>query len=809
MNRKTFQDYLRNQVMILDGAFGTELQKRGMPPGVCPEQWALEHARLTVDLQKEYVRAGSKAIYTGTFGANRLKLAAYNLGDRTVAINEALAQLAREAAGSACLVAGDLSTTGEFIKPIGELPFETAVNIYKEQVRGLLSGGVDFFVIETIFDLQDARAALLAVRESCDLPVCVSMTFTEELLTLTGTDPVTALITLESLGADAVGCNCSTGPETMIKIITAMSRYAQRPLLAKPNAELPHLVDGKTEFNMGPEEFARQAKLLVEAGAGLIGGCCGTSPEYIRAIVKLLGQTAPVKRVVEPFTAVTSSRRSVFIGNGYPVVIVGERINPAGKKQLQAELLMGKTTLVRKFAQEQMEQGAAILDINAGMPGIDEAATMLKLVELLGTTAEAPLCIDSASPEVIEQALRIYPGRALVNSISGETEKLERLLPVVTKYGAVVIALPIGDKGIPKTAAEREQIVVRIYERFSQFGYTKHDLVVDGLVMTISADPSAARECLSLIHWCSTDFGCNTIIGLSNISFGLPQRALLNGAFLAMAIGKGLTMAIANPTSELVMDLKTAADLLVAKDPNSRNYLLRFTNSKPVTDPPVQATSGKSNLLAELYNAVIYGYQEQIEELLQSALEAGTPAGVLVDNYLIPAINRVGELFEKKQYFLPQLIQSAATVKQAFQYLEPVLTNQNGGRGCNRRAKIVLATVKGDIHDIGKNLVALMLQNQGFVVYDLGKDVSAATIVNKAREIEADLIGLSALMTTTMPRMADVINLVKKEGINAKVIIGGAAVNEAYAREIGAAGYAADAYRAVKLAERLTNNNQN
>jgi 5-methyltetrahydrofolate--homocysteine methyltransferase len=802
INRNIFRDYLRTQIMILDGAFGTELQKRGMPAGVCPEQWVIDHPAVIVNLQKEYIVAGSNVIYTCTFGANRLKLSEFGLGDQVAALNRQIALLAREAAGADGLVAGDLSATGSFIKPLGDLPFETAVDIYKEQVRGLVAGGVDFLVIETMIDLQEARAALLAVKESCDLPVCVSLTFNEDRRTLTGSDPLAALLTLQSMGADAVGCNCSTGPEAMLPIIAAMKPYAQVPLLAKPNAGLPRLIAGRTEFDMQAPQFAAYARPLVAAGVNLLGGCCGTTPEYIRQVVAAVSGLTPLPVDPRPFTAVTSLRQAVFLGPDHPVAIVGERINPTGKKQLQVELLEGKQLLVRRFAQEQLALGAVILDVNVGMPGIDERRTMVDLVETLAATVPAPLSIDSSTPEVIEAALRIYPGRALVNSISAETAKLAKLLPIVAKYGAVFIALPLNDAGIPHTAAERCAVITQIYEKAIQYGYTKEDMVVDGLVMTVSADQQAARETLKVIDWCSNEFGVNTTLGLSNVSFGLPERSLINSAFLTMAISKGLTMAIANPANELLMNLKAASEVLVAKDRHSRRFIARFSGNVPA---PVKKTTQpvKRDIREEIGAVIIDGDQEQIEILLNEGLTAGLPPGELVDHCLIPAINRVGELFEQKQYFLPQLIQSAETMKRAFEYLEPLLAEAAASSGVQRKAKVVLATVKGDIHDIGKNLVALMLKNQGFTVYDLGKDVGAETIIDKAKEVEADLIGLSALMTTTMVGMKDVIDLAKKEGLTAKVMIGGAVVNQSYAREIGADGYSEDAYRAVKLAQQL------
>jgi 5-methyltetrahydrofolate--homocysteine methyltransferase len=802
IDRNAFHDFLQTKIMILDGAFGTELQKRGMPSGVCPEQWVIDHPAVIVNLQQAYIAAGSNAIYTGTFGANRLKLSEFGLGDQVVPINRQIVTLAREAAGVDGWVAGDLSATGSFIKPLGVLPFETAVNTYKEQVQGLLEGGVDFFVIETMLDLQEARAALLAVKESCALPVCVSLTFNEEQRTLTGSGPLEALLTLQSMGADAVGCNCSTGPETMLQIIAAMKPYAKVPLLAKPNAGLPKLVNGRTEFDMQAAEFASYAKPLVAAGVNLIGGCCGTTPEYLQQVVAAVAGLAPVPVNAQPYTAVTAIRQTVFLGSEHPVAIVGERINPTGKKQLQTELLEGKHTLVRHLAQEQIDRGAALLDVNVGMPGIDERETMVELVELLASTVNIPLSIDSSTPEVIEAALRIYPGRALVNSISAEKAKLKKLLPIVAKYGAVFIALPLNDNGIPENAAERFTIIKQIYETAAQYGYTKADLVVDGLVMTVSANQEAARETLKVIDWCTNEFGVNTILGLSNVSFGLPERALINSAFLTMAIGKGLTMAIANPANELLINLKYASEVLVAKDRNSRHFLTRFSKGNLLThkksDQPVIR-----NVPMQISEAVVNGDQERIVGLIKEGMTAGLTAPELVDQCLVPAINRVGELFEKKQYYLPQLIQSAETMKQAFIYLNPFLAEQALKSGAKNKAKVVLATVKGDIHDIGKNLIALMFKNQGFAVYDLGKDVSAVTIINKAKEIQADLIGLSALMTTTMVGMKDVIDLAKKEGLTARVMIGGAVVNQTFAQEIGADGYAEDAYRAVKLAQQL------
>ncbi|TYQ15767.1 UNVERIFIED_CONTAM: 5-methyltetrahydrofolate--homocysteine methyltransferase [Acetivibrio alkalicellulosi] len=799
MNKLEFRKYLKENIMVLDGATGTELQKRGMPSGVCPEKWVSENPEVLINVQREYIKAGSKVVYSCTFGGNGGKLSEFGLGHEVFEINKKLAQISKEAVLDNGFVAGDIAPTGHFIAPFGNMPFEKAVDIFKEQVKGLLAGGVDFFVIETMVDIQEARAALLAVKECCDLPVCVSMTFDESGRTLTGTDPVTAIITFQSLGADAVGCNCSTGPEDMLKVIKAMKPYAKVPLLAKPNAGLPRLIDGKTCFDMGEDEFGSYVKEFIDAGVNLLGGCCGTSPLYIEQIKNNIKGFKP--KAIEPkiISCVTSSRKTVYIGANEPVAVVGERINPTGKKKLQEELKEGKTSQIRTFANEQIEKGAAILDVNVGMPGIDEKETMVNTVQFLTTTVDAPLCLDSSSPEVLEGALRIYPGRALINSISAEKTKLEKLLPIASKYGAMFILLPLNDEGVPQRAEDRFKIIEDVYEEAVKYGFSKEDIVVDGLVMTVSSDQNAAIETLKVIKWCSDIFKTGSIVGLSNVSFGLPERSWVNTAFLAMAIGNGLTMAISNPSSEILMSIKMASDVLTGKDKNSIKYIEHFgakKSDKPATVKNVIELSTEERI----YDAVVKGDTENIKNLIDTGLKEGREASFIVDKCLIPAITRVGDLYDKKEYFLPQLIQSAEAMKEGFNFVEPLLLKEDTRE---EKVRIVLATVKGDIHDIGKNIVGLMLKNYGFDVVDLGKDVSAQEIVKNAREKNARIIGLSALMTTTMIEMKEVVKVAKKEGLDAKIMIGGAVVDSAYAKEIGADGYSEDAYSAVKLANKL------
>ncbi|KNY30284.1 homocysteine S-methyltransferase family protein [Pseudobacteroides cellulosolvens] len=804
MDKKQFKQFLTENIMILDGATGTELQKLGLPKGECPEKWVLEHPDTLVEIQTNYIKSGSNAILSCTFGGNSTKLNEFGLGDKTVEINKKLAALSKNIAGPNCLVAGDIAPTGLLIEPFGSLAFDAAVDIYKEQIRGLLEGRVDFFFIETMLDIQEARAALLAVKESCDLPVCVSMTFDNNMRTLTGTDPVTALIILQSLGADAVGCNCSVGPDGMLDIISAMKPYARVPILAKPNAGMPKLVDNKTVFDMGAEEFGSYGPKFIEVGANILGGCCGTSPDYIAQISEKTKALKPSPNIQSKFSAVTSSKKTVFIGDNNPLVIVGERINPTGKKKLQQDLILGNTLEVRRLATEQVDKGAGILDVNVGMPGIDEKETMLKVVNLLSNMVDLPLCIDSSSPDVIEAALRLYPGRALINSISAEKIKIEKLLPIAAKYGAMFVILPLSDDGVPKTAIQRCRLVEDIYDIAQKYGYTKSDIVVDGLVMTVSVDENAALETLEVIEWCSRTFGCNTIVGLSNVSFGLPERNWINSAFLAMGICKGLSMAIANPSSDMVSNLKFACDVLIKHDKSANNYIKHFAENNPDKknkEHNIQKSPAQMPIEERIFEAVVKGNSEEIITFIDEALNNGKSPSEIVDNSLIPGINKVGHLYDSKEYFLPQLIKGAEVMKKAFSHLEPLLYT---GESYTNKSKVILATVKGDIHDIGKNIVCLMLRNYGFDVYDLGKDVSTELIISKAQELNADIIGLSALMTTTMVEMKNVINAAKQAGLQAKFMIGGAVIDENYAIEIGADGYSKDAYEAVKLAQKLT-----
>ena len=814
MTREAFRELVKKDPVLLDGATGTNLQKAGMPVGVCPEQWILENSEVLIDLQKRYVEAGTDILFAPTFTASRIKLKEYGLEDHLEEMNRKLVALSKEAAkGTNALVAGDLTMTGEQLYPLGDLMFEDLVDVYKEQAKIIAEAGADLFVVETMMSLQECRAAVLAIREVCDLPVMVSLTYNEDGRTLYGTDPVTAVVVMQSLGADAVGMNCSTGPEAMLEPIAKMAEYATIPLLAKPNAGMPELIDGQTVFNVEPEEFAEVGKKLVEEGAAIIGGCCGTTPEHIRALKEAV-KGIPVKAPLQTKRRMlTSERKSVEITLDGRFMVIGERINPTGKKKLQAELKEGSLNLVRTMALEQEENGASILDINMGMNGIDEKEMMLRTIYEVTSTVDCPLCIDSSHVDIIEAALRIYPGRALINSISLEKEKFEKLLPIAKKYGAMFILLPLSDEGLPKDSAEKHGIISTIMDEAVRIGMAKEDIIVDGLVATIGANPNAALECFETFSYCKNELELPTACGLSNISFGLPERTYVNTAFLTMAIANGLTMAIANPSQELLMNAAFASDMLLNNKESDIRYIERmnFLSEKyagmervmvqktPAGTSAAGGETRKESTGSGVFQAVLKGNKEHVLEEVKKMLDGGAKPDEIINEHLIAAINEVGELFDKKKYFLPQLISSANTMKLAIEYLEPMLERSN----TEAMATIVVATVEGDIHDIGKNLVVLMLKNYGYHVIDLGKDVPADVIVDTAMNEGAKVIGLSALMTTTMMRMKDVVELAKEKGCTAKIVIGGAAITESFSDEIGADGYSKDAAECVKLVERL------
>ena len=808
MNRHDFRELTQRRLVILDGATGTELAKRGLPAGCCPEAWILEHPDAIIDLQSRYADAGSDIVYAPTFGANRHKLANFGLENQVADMNRRLVRLSREAVSGRALVFADIAPTGLMVEPVaGGAPFEDIVDIYKEQITALLEAGADGFAIETMLDIQEARAALIAVRELApDLPAIVTLTFEPDGRTLTGTTPEAAVVTLQALGADAIGCNCSSGPADMARIVAAMHPYATVPLIAKPNAGLPHIVDGKTHFDMDAPEFATHIRALAQAGAALIGGCCGTTPDHIRLAAEAAADCPPPRRAANVPSCLSSSRQILPVAQDRPFAIIGERINPTGKKALQAELRQNDFTLLRAFAREQQQAGAAILDVNLGLPGGDEKALMRQAVALLAQDSPLPLCIDTTHPDVAEAALRLYPGRALFNSISAETDRIRNVLPIAAKYGAMIIILPLDDHGIPDSCEKRAQLAQHIFAEAQKFGYTKADVAVDGLVMTVSANPEAANVTLDLIEWAARTWKTNTVCGLSNVSFGLPRRDLINRAFLGMALGRGLNMAIANPMLADITDTARAADVLAGRDPLAATFIAAYANTAApqnatATSRTTASSSAAGDAPSPIAAAVINGDDSAITKLVQDALQTGAAPGAIVNDTLIPAITLVGDRYEKKQLFLPQLLAAAKAMKTAMQVLLPLLAQD--AAAAPRQGRVIIATVEGDIHDIGKNIVAMLLNNYGFDVIDLGKDVPAATILDTAVRENVSLIGLSALMTTTMVRMRDVIDLARQRGLDhLRFIVGGAVVDQTFADSIGAI-YAKDAMDTVRAAQRL------
>lgn len=815
-----FENKFGNKLVFLDGATGSCLVKKGMPAGVCPEKWIIEHREVLIELQREYVEAGSDIVYAPTFGGNRIKLAEYGLRDKLVEINTELVKISKEAVGGRALVAGDITMTGKQLKPMGTLTFEELIDIYKEQIKVLADAGCDLIAVETMMSLQETRAAVIACKEICDLPIIATLSFEKNGRTLFGSDAFTAATVLEGLGVCAIGANCSAGPDQMIPIIKEMVKAVSIPVIAKPNAGMPHIDEsGVTVYDMPSNVFADYISDLVEAGARVVGGCCGTSPEYIKAVKDRNYQI--VKTDANKECVLTSERQSVNYGGNHSFCVIGERINPTGKKKLQASLREGSLDLCLQYAEEQEESGAKILDVNLGMSGIDEKEMFLELLSELSCSTNLPLSLDSSDCDVIEAALRVYPGRALVNSVSMEKNKAERLFPLIKKYGAAFILLPLSETGLPKDKEEKISIIETLLDKAKQYGLTYRDVVVDALVTTVSANNAGALEAIETIEYCKNK-GIATVCGLSNISFGLPERSHVNTAFLTAAISHGLTMAIANPCQQVLMDAVISTDLLMNHEDAAIKYIEYMTSEKHALSSMAAANSiieakkdidkngnsdvnktseqkATSSVDAELKKCVMTGNEKNIVEVTQRALGEFSPE-YLLNEILMVAINEVGDLFNQGKYFLPQLISSANAMKASIEILEPLLqTVEKTGK----TYKICIATVKGDIHDIGKNLVALMLKNYGYEVIDLGKDVETDTILDFAEENDVDIIALSALMTTTMTVMKEVVDSAKARNIRAKIIIGGAVITEEYAKEIGADGFSKDAADCVRLVSEL------
>ncbi len=782
----------------MDGAMGTMLQKSGkLKPGMAPEILNIEQPELLVNVHKQYIEAGANIVETNTFGANRVKLKEFGLGQKAREINQAAVRNARAAAKGNVFVSGDIGPTGKFLKPIGDLDFDESVDIYKEQAGALLEAGVDLFSIETMMDIKEIKAVMIAIRELCDLPIMAMMTFNEDYRTTLGTPPEVAAIVLEALGADVIGANCSLGPEGIYNVIKRMSRVTGLPLISEANAGMPLLKHGVTVFPASPEQMTEHMEQSLALGVRVYGGCCGTTPDHIKHIAETgFKLHHSIAYETKQDTALKLASRTEFreLLLSKDTLLIGERINPTGKKVYSEELRSGKTKYIREQAALQQKAGAHVLDVNVGTPGIDEPSMMSKAIFAVNGASTLPVSIDSSNLQAMESGLKAIDGKPLVNSVTGEEKRLIPTLKLIKKYGASAIILPVDEKGLPKTAAERVAIAKKVIGAAERMGMKKNNFVVDALTLTISAEPHGGEETLKTIRAVSDQLGLPCVMGLSNISFGLPARSVLNSHFLSMAMSQGAGLAIVNVLDEDMKKAFVSASLLLGRDENAKQFLTVFSGQDR-TPAPVKADD--SDIFAKLQNAVIKGDEEGITGMVEEALSQGYEPLVISNKGLVPGMDVVGQLFKTGKFFLPQVMLSAETMKKAFTRIKKEIKKQEKGT-----KKILMATVEGDIHDIGKNIVITLLENNGFEVIDLGKNVSTEEIVHQAKEKRVDLIGLSALMTTTMTEMNSVVKAVKQNGLGIPIAIGGAVVTPEYAKEIGAELYAKDAMAAV---ERIKN----
>ncbi|MBE6098892.1 MAG: methionine synthase [Anaerovibrio sp.] len=786
-------------IHIFDGAMGTMFQQLGLlPTGYCPEMLNIDNPDAVTSVHKQYVDAGSTVIETNTFGASPLKLAHYGLTHRAREINIAAVKAAK-AAGKNIKVAGSMGPTGRFIKPVGDLDFEDAYENYKVQAAALADGGADYILIETSIDLQEMRAALLAAKEVTNLPVICQQSFSEDGRTVTGTDPQTFAITVDAMGADIIGVNCSLGPEQLLPIVKAISENTEKPVSVQPNAGMPQLVNGKTTFPMGPEDFGEWAPKLLQAGATYLGGCCGTTPAHIAAIKKAIaGLEEPSFKPLRRRLMISSRSKTVTIDKDLPTRLIGERINPTGRKKLAAEIKNGSFLSVKKEAIDQVKAGASLLDVNMGVGGIDQAQAMKKAVTEISQLTDAPLVIDTSDATVLEAGLRAYPGRALINSVSAEKERLEKFIPLAKKYGAAILCLPLTDEGIPKTAEERIQVMDTIISAAKKAGLKDGDFLLDGLVMTVATDVNACNQTLKTLQLYREKYGYPSTMGLSNISFGLPNRPLINSTFFAMCLSAGLDAPIMNPYDDAMQNALMASMALLGKDPNGRDFSKKESNLA-VAKTAAVAKHIELTPLEAVKQAVIDGDADSMTQLIENALATGVEPNELTEKCLTAAMNDIGVDFGAGRIFLPQVLLSAEAMRAAFNVLKEKFPAQDGeGKGT-----VVLATVKGDVHDLGKNIVGALLENSGFKLIDLGKDVPAEEIVATAIKNDADIVGLCALMTTTMTEIDEVIKQLKESGNTSKVIVGGAALTQDYADEAGADYYAQDAVIALNIANEI------
>ena len=781
-------DFLKNDILILDGAMGTVLQQRGLPPGGQPELLNLTEPELLDSVYQEYADAGSQVVYANTFGANGLKL--QRTGHSVDEIVTAAVTIAKQAvAGLGVRVALDMGPLGELLEPMGSLPFERAYELFREMAVAGEKAGADLVAIETMTDLYEAKAALLAVKENTDLPVLVTMSFDETGRTFTGCTVASMARTLEGLGADAVGLNCSLGPDKLAPLLAELCRNTRLPVVAKPNAGLPDPVDG--HYDMGPEAFVEALLPCLDAGVTIFGGCCGTSPEYIRRLAQALNGKKPVPRTYDAVSFVCSPVTPCRVDG---VRVIGERINPTGKKRFQQALLENDLDYILDVGVQQEDAGADILDVNVGFPGVNEVEMLPRVVKKLQSTISLPLQLDSSNPDALEAGLRVYNGKAAVNSVNGEPEVLDRILPIIKKYGASVVGLTLDKNGIPQTAEGRVAIARRILDAALSYGIPREDLWIDCLTLTVSAQQDQAVETLKAVETVHRELGLQTVLGVSNISFGLPNRPLITQNFLIQAMHAGLTLPIINPNQKEMLDAVAAFRVLSGEDRECRTYVARFTGEPAL----VQAAPAAGSLTLD--DAIIRGLKAEAGKLAKAALETEDELS-LVEGHLIPALDRVGEGYEQGKVFLPQLLSAAQAAQSVFEVIR-VSIAQKGGAPV-KKGRLVIATVKGDIHDIGKNIVKTVLENYGYEVLDLGRDVPPETVLNTVRDQDVKLVGLSALMTTTLPAMEQTIRVLHTLPQPPVIFVGGAVVTPEYARQMGADYYAKDARQSVEIARKV------
>lgn len=799
---------LKKRVLLFDGGMGSLLQEKGLGPGELPETWNILHPEILTEIHKSYLDAGADIILANTFGANRFKYnenGPYGLAE----IVEAAVRNAREAVRQAGhgYVALDLGPTGKLLKPMGDLEFEDAVSVYAEIVREGAACGVDLILIETMSDTYELKAAVLAAKENSHLPVFATTIFDSKGKLLTGGTPKSVVALLEGLGIDALGINCGLGPVQMKEFAKELLQYASVPVIVNPNAGLPRSEGGKTVYDIAPEEFASVMGEILDLGVSMAGGCCGTTPEHIRLLKEVCGERkAPV---IEPKEHSIITSYAAAVEFGMDPVIIGERINPTGKSKFKQALRDHNLEYILREGMTQQENGAAVLDVNVGLPEIDEPSMMKEVVEELQAVSELPLQIDTSDAVAMEGALRIYNGKALINSVNGKQEVMDAVFPLVKKYGGMVVALTLDEAGIPETADGRIAIAEKIYKEAEKYGIQKKDILIDALCMTISSDPQGALTTLETVKRVKTELGGKTILGVSNISFGLPQREIVNAAFFTMALQNGLDAAIINPNSDAMMRSYYSYRALAALDEHCSDYI-RVYSQYVVKQTFQKAPAGETGAAAGangpaaqdslLSMSVERGLKEQAASAAAELLETKEALAV-INEYMIPALDRVGKGFEAGTVFLPQLLMSAEAAKAAFEVIRRKM--EGSGQTREKKGTIILATVKGDIHDIGKNIVKVLLENYSYDVIDLGKDVSPEKIVKETVERHAPLVGLSALMTTTVPAMEETISLLRKEAPWAKVMVGGAVLTKEYADTIGADAYGKDAMASVNYAQQV------